>query len=544
MADVVETGFRKKEGLTFRPNKSGLWWPIIMAASGGIMQTLSWPWPGLWPLTFVALVPLILAVDGQTGGRAFALGWVYGLALSLSSLPWLASVLVGYGGLGYGLGWLVMGLLAAILAIYPALFGWIITLRIESPLVWALTGSVAWCGLDWLKNWVFTGFNWTPLAGPLILSPQMGQSADLVGFYGLGFFVALINFLLAAAIFKRLDGGFKKSLPYVALAGIVFTALYGYGHIQFNRWNSASRSFPKATVVAVQPVTEQTYKWDEAYRERLLAKFTSLANSAATANPWLVIWPETALPFIFDHDHEETEWLKNLNRENGGYSLFGVAGISGFWPDQKLHNRLILFHDGEPEAHYDKAHLVPFGEYVPLEWLPFLKWTFMQGLIGAAGTYSPGQPAPPLDVPLELAGREGGAVRLGPLICFESIFPYLGRRRVLDGAELLVVPTNDGWFGRSRAPEQHLYQAAMRAVETRRPVARVGNTGISAVIYPSGVISWSSQLYDLGAYPMAVPLPGPSKLTTTFFVQKGYLWAPLMAILTGLLMVIRFFRKP
>lgn len=540
---MIETGFRKKEGLSFKPKKKGLLLPLGLAALGGVLQTLSWPFPGLWPLCFVALVPLILAVDGQKGRRAFGLGWVYGMSLSLTSLPWIADVLAGYGGLGFFLGWLITGLLAAILAVYPALFGWIITMRVSGPVSWVMIGSVAWCGLDWLKNWVFTGFNWTPLAGPLVLSPELGQAADLFGFYGLGFFVALVNFLLAAVIFKRRDGCPKKGRPYLISAVLLILAGYVYGYLQFNRWDKAAESWPQATVVAVQPSTEQTYKWDEAYRNRLLTKYAALARDAAAHQPWLVLWPETALPFIFEHDYEESEWLRALSRKTGGYALVGLAGVSGFWPEQKLHNRMILFHDGETEAYYDKTHLVPFGEYVPFEDLAIVRWLFEQGLLGAAGQYNPGGKTPPVEVPRNPLDPNTDGVRLGVLICFESTFPYLGRQRVLEGAELLVVPTNDGWFGRSRAPERHLYQSAMRAVETRRPLVRAGNTGISAVIHPSGYIAWASELYGIGAYPLSTPLPGRANLVTTFFVARGYLLAPLLAALTVLLAVIRFFRK-
>jgi len=488
-------------------------------------------------------VPLILAVDGQSGRRAFGLGWVYGLSLSLSSLPWIADVLAGYGGLGLVLGWLVTFLLAAVLAVYPAFFGWITTMRVTGPIPWILIGSVAWCGLDWLKNWLFTGFNWTPLAGPLVLSPEMGQAADLFGFYGLGFFVALVNFLLAAVIFKRRDGCPRKGRTYLVAALLIILTGYAYGYFQYGRWDQASRSYPEVTVIAVQPSTPQTFKWDEAYRHQLLTKYTSMARAAASHSPWLVLWPETALPFIFEHDYEETEWLRALSRETGGYALVGLAGVSGFWPEQKLHNRMILFHDGEPEAYYDKTHLVPFGEYVPFEDLAVVTWLFEQGLLGAAGRYNSGRNMPPIEVPRNPRDSGSDRVRLGVLICFESTFPYLGRERVLEGAELLVVPTNDGWFGRSRAPEQHLYQAVMRAVETRRPVVRAGNTGISAVIHPSGYIAWASELYGVGVYPLSTPLPGRANLVTSFFVARGYLLAPVLAILTVILGFIRFFRK-
>jgi len=130
----------------------------------------------------------------------------------------------------------------------------------------------------------------------------------------------------------------------------------------------------------------------------------------------------------------------------------------------------------------------------------------MRGVGGAAGMYDPGPPQPPLDLPL----GPDRQVRLGILICFESTFPYLGRERVLAGADLLVVPTNDGWFGRSRAPGQHLLQAAMRALETRRPLVRAGNTGISAVIRPSGRISQATDLMARGVFPLETPILAPA----------------------------------
>ena len=540
---MAATGFRKKEGLTFKAERKPLFLPMILAALGGLLQTLSWPAPGLWPLCFVALVPLIIAVDGQSGKRAFLLGWIYGLSLSFSSLPWLADVLAGYGGLGNTLGWLILGLLAAFLALYQGFFGWLITMCLPGPFLWALMGSVAWCGLDWLKNWVFTGFNWTPLAGPLVLSPEIGQSADLFGFYGLGFFVAMINFCLAIFIFKSFEGQRREGRIYLSLALVLILAAFGYGWHKYAHWETAVSRADQRLAVAVQPSTDQTVKWDADYLDKLLARYELLAKKADDYQPWLIVWPETAMPFIYDHDYEESRWLRRISRESQAQMLIGTAGISGIWPEQKLHNRMILFEGGEALAYYDKVHLVPFGEYLPLDWLPFLDWAFMQGLIGAAGTYDPGLVLAPVKLALDSGQAASPKVSLGFLICFESTFPYLARAKVLEGAELLVVPTNDGWFGLSRAPEQHLLQAAMRAIETRRPVVRVGNTGISAVIHPSGAIPWRSRLMDVGAYPLKTPILKAPDLKTTFFVAWGHWLAPASAVLTGLFLIIRFFRR-
>jgi len=540
---MAETGFRKKEGLTFKDSGAPLSGPLLLAAIGGILQTLSWPWPGLWHLCFLCLAPLIIASDGQSGRRAFLLGWVYGLAQSFSSLPWLAEVLSGYGGLGPALGWLILGLLVLYLALYPAFFAWLTTICVPSPMLWAILGAAAWGGLDWLKNWVFTGFNWTPLAGPLALSTEMGQAADIFGFYGLGFFVALVNFFLAVVFFESREGRKGRARLYLAAVAALIVGAFAYGNYQFKYWDEAADRGETKIVAAVQPSTDQVIKWDEDYRQKLLTRYEMLAQEAGRLNPWLTLWPETAMPFIFDLDFEESEWLRRLTAQNGEQTLVGIAGVSGHWPEQKLHNRLIFFQNGQPRDWYDKRHLVPFGEYLPLDWLPFLNWAFMQGLIGAAGTYSPGPKRLPIEVLLDPQNPGGRKIRLGVMICFESTFPYIGRDRVLEGAELLVVPTNDGWFGRSRAPEQHLLQASMRSIETRRPLIRAGNTGISAVVHPNGDIVGASALYDVGAFPLETPLLKSEDLRQTPFVRWGHRLPPFLAALTGLLALIRFFRK-
>jgi len=464
---------------------------------------------------------------------ALACGWVYGLALSLTSLPWLADVLAEYGGLGFWPGWLILVLLAAYLALYPALFAWLITLPVPGLWWWSLAGAGAWAGLDWLKNWVFTGFNWTPLAGPLALSADFGQAADLFGFYGLGFFVALVNLWLAAAFFLAPGQGRPFFLAALALLALGF----GYGRASYERWEEAADRAEVRLVTVIQPSINQAEKWDPLGRARHLADYDRLTREAAGGLPWLILWPETALPFIYGFDQEETAWLHTLAEEVGGLALVGISGLDGDWPRQTLHNRMLLFQDGRPGHWYDKRHLVPFGEYLPLDWLPFLNLDFMQDLIGEAGIYDSGRPQPPLDLPLRPAGDR--LVRLGLMICFESTFPYLGRERVLAGADLLVVPTNDGWFGRSRAPGQHLLQAVMRTIETRRPLVRAGNTGISAVIRPSGLVGQTTELMAVGVFPLSAPILDPADTVQTMFLRWGYGLAPALAAWTGVMAVLR-----
>lgn len=543
---------------------------LPLALSGGVLQTLSWPWPGWWPLSFVALIPLLRAVQGQGSGRAFWLGWAYGLSLSVASLPWLAYVLDYYGGLGPVLGWLVILLLAMFLALFKGLFGWLAAKRGSSSFIWVLTGSVVWCGLDWFQNWVFTGFNWTPLGGPIVMSPQLSQAGSLIGFYGLSFIAALVNFCLYLAMesgrgvrrFSTISPDKNGQARYdrftapvntniarppktrrqvspalapLAFVMILLAGLFVWGDAEYRLWEERAAAAPARIVSVIQPSTDQMNKWDEGHRLDHLRLFERLNREAASHDPWFTLWPETALPFIFDYHYVESEWLRRMSRETGGLMLAGLTALSGQWPKQKMHNRMLLFNGGKTLAHYDKVHLVPFGEYLP-EWIPFAEWPSMQGVLGAAGTFSSGYNSEPVIMPLDPADPQKGGVRLGVLVCFESTFPYLGRYRVLEGADLLVVPTNDGWFGRSRAPGQHLRQAAMRSIELRRPLVRAANTGISAVIYPSGRIAGHSELYEVGAFPFKVPVMRNNGLTP--FVRWGYLLAPATAVLTGFMVLI------
>jgi apolipoprotein N-acyltransferase len=486
---------------------------------------LAFPGAGLYPLIFVCLIPLYLAAFRQKPGRAFLCGWVHGMALGLGSFSWLSGVMSGYGGLGPWGGALVLFILAAVMALYQGLFAWAVAgwdAEGRGFLLSPLFAAVCWTGLDWLKNWIFTGFNWTPLAGALSQNPRLLGACDLVGAYGLGLPVSLVNFLLAALIvipWRR-----RPIEASVAAAGALacLMGLSLYGIITYNVWEDEARAAPKMKISVLQASVAQEYKWDAAYRDEILGRYRDLALAAAKEKPFLVIWPETAAPFAYGQDAVETERLRALIAEAGATMLAGVAvavadGLTG---GHTLRNRAwLLYPDGTEGPFYDKQHLVPFGEYVPLlDRLPFLRSAFLQGVLGAAGNFSPGERRPPLEY-------EG--VKFGPLICFESIFPYLARRQAAAGADVLLVTTNDAWFGRSKASIQHFRHAALRAAETRLPLVRAANNGISGFFSPSGRALSLSPQNEVAFYAYEVPMAG--RATPTLYVRGGYLLAPLCA---------------
>jgi apolipoprotein N-acyltransferase len=502
-----------------------------------MLQTLAFPVFSLYPLAFVAIVPLYLAVYRQSRRKAFLWGWVYGFSLGLSSFSWLSEVMSFYGGLGPWGGALVLIILAAYLALYQGVFGMLASRLSPADGAWsyiALT-SLFWTGLEWLKNWIFTGFNWTPIAGAFSAEPRLLGAADLIGVYGLNWPVAAVSAALAASLIMwREEAPVWRCARPLAAPLMIVPLMLAYGTFQYSHYEGLLKTAQNRKVAVLQASVDQNYKWDSKYRGFILNRYEMLARQAADQDPFLIVWSETAAPFVFGSDPYETRWILDLADRLKRPMLLGVTAYD--WTDgdsQSLRNRAwLIYPDSRLGPFYDKRHLVPFGEYIPLaEELPFLKSAFLQGVLGAAGNFTSGGRTSPISY-------EG--VTFGPLICFESLFPYLARANVLAGADVLSVTTNDAWFGESSAPDQHFAHSILRAVETRRPLVRAANNGISGVILPSGRVEGRSALNDVKAYAWALPvLPAPS---TTFFASWGWVLGPVSAVAAAFAFLLQVWR--
>jgi apolipoprotein N-acyltransferase len=454
--------------------------PTVVCLLSGLLLTAAFPNLGLWPLAFMAWSPMLVATAGRDPGQAFWAGFLAGLAHFSTLLYWIIIVLVQYGNLPWLLAGPVFVLLVGYLALYPAFFVYLLnlagrrlSLRIGG-LVWVLVGAVCYTGLEYIKSFLLTGFPWEPLGSALAGSLTMVQLADLVGSGGLTFLVVLVNMALAAAFMSFRSRGWSAAVWPVALGLAVLVVLAGYGAIRLAQVREEMARAESKTVSVVQGSIEQSLKWNPDQRIFTMLTYRDLTQKAAANKPWLVVWPETAMPFFFQNDQTATEWLEAMVRETGSALLFGGPAFEEVGQETHYFNRAYLL-DGRGKVldHYDKVHLVPFGEYVPLQ--KYL--TFVKKLTQAAGDYVAGPGARVLTL---------DGTGLGVLICYESIFPELARRQVQAGSDYLVVITNDAWFGRSSAPYQHFSMAVLRAVENRRAVIRAANTGISGLILPSG----------------------------------------------------------
>lgn len=419
----------------------------------------------LWP---IALWRLGAMSAGY--GAAFRFGLVVSCAGSLAALYWLAIPVAQVGGLPWPGAVACAVLIALVLATQGGLFAAAAYgARFCSPVRQAVILALVWYFLE-LGYAVVAGFPWLPIAGALAQWPLLVQPAAIFGAYLTG---ALWLCGLLLIMLRRPMAGIWLSVALLA---------YSSWRICVDPedvWPTGSDSI---AALMVEGNVDQSQKWTLPFQERSLNDYLRLteegllnaADKFKGEKP-LIIWPETALPFFYEINRPLAYRLGEAVARFGSPLLFGAPGMEKSPDgDELIYNRAFLLGgDGQRIGHYDKEHLVPFGEYLP----SWLKLDFLEALLQGVGVYEEGAGAAPLRY---------GRVALGLLICYEGIFPWLAQDRVDSGANILVDISNDGWFGRSPAARQHLFLTALRCVEQGRYMFRATNTGISAVIDTRG----------------------------------------------------------
>lgn len=476
------------------------WGLLGVSVLSGLLLTSAFPYFEIWPIIFAGLVPLIVVCRDLKPGRAFRFGFVAGFVHTVTLLYWLINVLVTYAYLPLIAALPIFFLLTGYLALYPALFALGISNLEKFPgvkpggLLWMLLGAAIFTGLDYFKSFFLTGFPWEPLGAALAPSRIFVQAADLVGAGGLTFVIVFVNLALAEAYARFRKSGIKSTVFPGACVLAVFMALSIYGHYRYKSIDEAIRAAKETKATIVQASIEQSVKWDPDNRVKTLVTYQNLTLNASSKNPDLIVWPETAAPFFYLRDEAATDWLNNLVKRSKSALLFGAPAFEEASSERRYYNRAYLVDEkAEVLGYYDKVHLVPFGEYVPMKEILF----FVRKITEAAGIYFPGKKGKLLELDDE---------KIGVLICYESIFSALADEQVTSGADYLVIITNDAWFGKSSAPAQHFSQAIIRAVENRRSIIRAANTGISGFIMPDGSVQGKLDLFEQDILEGRVPL--------------------------------------
>ncbi len=486
---------------------------LLYALLAGAASAFAFQPAGLWPLmplAFAALCELI--VRAQTLRRALLIGWCFGVGQFAVGLNWIATAFTFQAAMPAWLGWIAVVLLSLYLAVYPALatgLAWSFGRNRRLALVLGLAG--AWAITEWLRAGIFTGFAWNPIGVTLADTPLLGVG-PLIGTYGLSLLVVLIGGALWLAA--------RRDWPPAGAIAVTMPLLWA-----FPASSVPDSSLQIKPVRIVQPNIGQADKWRPGFAEEAARRLARLsAGWNPNAGPLLLLWPEAAV----------TNPLEDGRR--GDYKAFAAferaRAAAALGPDARLltgstavfvdeadqvsgaaNSVFLLGPGGAQLARYDKAHLVPYGEYLPMR--PLLSAIGLSRLAPGDTDFAAGPGARTIDL-----GPSWGKV--GLQICYEIIFSG----HVVDSRnrpDFILNPSNDAWFGRW-GPPQHLAQARLRAAEEGLPVLRSTPTGISAIVDARGRVVKALPWRTAGVIDGAIP---PPALALTPFARVGNI-IPLM----------------
>ncbi|WP_292898520.1 apolipoprotein N-acyltransferase [Nitratireductor sp.] len=498
------------------------WRRSLVAFIAGGFAALAQPPFDFFAACFVSFPVLVWLLDGAVGdGRglralalpAFKTGWWFGFGYFMLGLWWIGNaLLVDAGNFAWAVPLAIVGL-PAFLAIFYG-FAALFARFLWSGGILRIVSLAFFFGVsELIRSVIFTGFPWGSIgyaAMPTLLSMQ---SAKVFGLVGMNFLAVLVFSMPALLGTRRhlLVG----SITAIGLVTIQFT----YGYLSLSRESAADKFLP---VRIVQPSIKQTEKWDSLEQTRIfniLLDLTRRQVADGGAKPQLIVWPETAVPFLFT---DRPEALVQLGEalDEGQMLLTGAVraeGGDGLGATRYYNSVVAIAQDGTIVDAVDKVHLVPFGEYVPFANL--LNNIGIEEIVQSAGPFTAGGARRPITV------EEG--TRVMPFVCYEIIFPHLVADAA-DQSDILLNVTNDAWFGVSPGPYQHFRQARVRAVESGLPLLRAANSGISAVIDSSGRVVEAFDLNAVGNLDVRMPIQKREKLyfenpgTNGMFIAFGF----------------------
>ncbi len=511
------------------------WRRFAAAFAAGAVSALAMPPLDLWPVLFVTFPVLVLLIDGTPGGRrgikaAAAIGFGFGFGYFLGGLWWIgAAFFVPGDTYQWMMPFAVLGL-PLFLAPFPA-FGCALARVMWSGRASRIFALAFGLGLsEWLRGRILTGFPWNEIGYSLGNNALMGQAGSVIGVEGLT--------LVAIAVFAApavLADGTRNYRPVIA-AGLVLVALAAFGAARLSL--AGPPAMTDVRVRIMQPNIAQDDKFRPSAKDEIMARYLALSNRTAApgreglADVDVLVWPESAFPFFLARTPDALAQIGALLPE-GAVLLTGAARIEdGQGPGRRpVYNSIqMLGDDGSIIGTYDKVHLVPGGEFLPFQ--STLEALGIRQLTRLPGGFTAG------DGPRNLTLPNG--LKLGPLICYEAIFPS-GTLDTADRPDVLLNVTNDGWFGLTPGPYQHLAQARMRAIEQGLPMIRAANTGVSAILDPWGRVHGIIPLGNEGITDAEIP----EKIGSTPYARFGFLTLVLfyIATLVGAVRGLRLFDK-
>jgi apolipoprotein N-acyltransferase len=487
------------------------WRRAGLALIAGIAAALSMPPLDLWPLLFVTFPAVLFMLEGierKLRLQSFFLGWCFGFGYFIVTLHWIGFAFFVDAEAYLWMMPFAVGGLAAAMAVYWGLASLCVALSGRKGLPAALVFAVALVTFEYLRGILFTGFPW---AAPGLASDGMGAVAQTASLWGMPTLTLLV--VLWAVTWRFVLDVHSTRLHRVIALLIIATLPLCWAWGSYRLQHGAVANADGVTIRIVQPNISQDIKWRDENVQAIFAQLLEMsARAAPEGTPTHIIWPETAVSFLID---ESAVAKVELAKLLGGTKTLVTGTLrrdintSGDDKENKVYNSILTFDgSGNVVARYDKWRLVPGGEFLPFEWL--LEPLGFRKVVKVPGSFAAGPGPVSLAIP--------GAPHAGFGVCYEAIFPD----HFVDPQKRpgwLINVTNDGWFGNSTGPYQHLAQARLRTIEQGLPMVRAANTGISAVIDPYGRIISSLPLSESGILDTGLP----QSLPPTFFADYGEL---------------------
>ncbi|XPV77771.1 MAG: apolipoprotein N-acyltransferase [Desulfovibrio sp.] len=428
------------------------------------------------------LVLIWLATTASSSRKAFLLGWLFAGVSYSGVLYWVTFPIMQYGGLPLIAAAPCAIALGATLGLCYALYALFIhrTYLKNKGMPFYIASGILWTGLEYFTNFILTGFPWGTLTAAFVDLPYLAQGASLFGAYGLSGILVFITATLLHPFFVEK----RPTLLAASVALSTLALLLGYGYMQCKRTDIGSEK--NVRVAIAQPNVDQSKKWDPIFKISTIDTYSNLSKQAVKEHPEtppeMIVWPETGLPFYMQETNQYTAEVRLLARGLKTAIIAGSPGFTLFADRTDIFNRASFINsDGKITSWYDKEHLVPFGEFLPLErYLPFKESIPYDLFFQGVGNFVAGKSQLLMKSP---------NLALGMLICYEAIFPELAQKRVEQGADVLINISNDAWFDGTSGPLQHFALARLRSIEQRRWLVRATNTGVSAFIDPVGRIN-------------------------------------------------------
>lgn len=509
---------------------SGKWPHRFLSIFAGLLLTLALPPYDFLPAGFVAFPILVWLLDQpvqqsdrgwlRTAFPAIATGWYFGFGYFVGGLWWIgAALLVDAEQFAWALPLAVLGL-PAFLALFYGFAAYLAKLFWSHGLGRIFALGFGFGVAEYLRSFIFTGFPWNAVGYAFMPTPLWMQSSKLLGLTGMNVLAVLIFAMPALLVHKQ----HRKSGIILAF---VLTALHlGYGAWQLNKPIAVTQNSPHIRIV--QPSIAQDLKWDNAERRSIFERHLSLTAQKprkGELRPDIIIWPETSVPYILTQTPDALARIAEV-LQAGQILIVGAVREEEDAQRLNYYNSITVINDqGIIISSFDKVHLVPFGEYLPLAGL--LRALGLQEIVEMPGGFTAGTARQSLTIGEKLA--------VLPLICYEAIFPdelgYQGKQ-----ASAIVNVTNDAWYGNTPGPYQHFRQAQLRAVEQGMPLLRAANNGISAITDADGRIISALKLNEVGV--VDAPLPPPKLWVLDGKIVSRQTWATILLLLCGLLAIM------